>query len=327
MRLKLPLLSKQPAPLTAERLFREQFLPSYPPGVSLEALRRTDANPANNPAIVRAAVETAELFAKLAPEALGRKDLALDFSDASVNRLSAAMTSEARERLFASRPAPGEPSLLVHFVAHGALYLDLCVVRNHGGTWLFRSPLWETRVRLVSRAGEAELSPFSWWLAALSDAGVGNHALADRYRTLVTVPCEDALGWPVVFDPDRKLPRLAKPKYHAFAQWLEAHLPVVRDLGADFPSPERFSELDLRYLSGVVVGDGRAVLVHGAGAKGVHAFWLGPHGFSKALFFEADPVPEPKVTLGTSSAGDQTVVFAFCKSGAPMEVEVLWWGP
>jgi hypothetical protein len=327
MRLKLPLLSDSPAPLTAERLFREQFLPSYPPGVSLEALRRTDANPAKNPAIERAAVETALLFAKLAPEALGRQDLDLDLSDASVHRLSAALTAEARARLFAARAAPGEPPLLVHFVAHGALYVALCIARNHGATWLFRSPLWETRVRLVSRAGEAELAPFSWWLAALSDDGVGKHALADRYRTLVEVPCEDAYAWPVVFDPHAKLPRLAKPKYHAFAQWLEAHLAEVSDLGLDFPSPERFTELDLRYLCGVVVGGGRAVLVHGAGAKGVHAFWLGPHGFSKAVFFEADPVPEPRVTLGESAQGDQTVRFSFCKSGAPAEVELLWWGP
>ena len=39
------------APLTAERLFERFFAPLYPRGADLAALRKTDANPAENPAI------------------------------------------------------------------------------------------------------------------------------------------------------------------------------------------------------------------------------------------------------------------------------------
>ena len=324
---RLPLLPSKKAKLTSERLFKEQFLHLYPPGASLEIVRGTDANPAKNPAIEAAAFETAELFGRLAGEALDAPMLELDGTDDSIHRLSAALTTAARERLFSARTQTGEPPLLVHFVAHGALYVAACIVRNHGGEWLMRSPLWETRVRLRSRAGEAELSPFSWWLAALSDDGIDKHALADRYRTLVEVPCEDVSVWPVVFPVDARYPRLSRPKYDTWVKFLETHLPEVTDLGPDFPSPQRFTELGLFYLETRVVGGGRALVVHGPTEKGIHLFWLGPTGFSKAVFVEADLVPEHRVASGKSSDGDETLTVSFCQSGVPRELELLWWGP
>ncbi len=325
MKRALPVLT--PRALTAERLFSEHFAPLYPPGASLEAVRRTDANPANNPRILEAIEETASLFARLAPEALAAPALELDFSDASIHRLSAAITEQARNALAERRSGPGEPSLLVHLVTHGALYVGACIVRNHGGQWLVRSPLWETRVRLVSRAGEAELAPFSWWLRALSDDGVGKHALADRYRMLVETPTLDADRWPVIAPPERRLPRLAKVRYDLVFQHLKAHLPELRDFGEHFPAPQRFEELGFRWLDFLLVGGGRSLVVFGPAKVGFHLFWLTNEGFAKACYYEADRVPEPLVRRGTSSEDVETVVVSLSRAGQNVTHEVLWWGP
>ncbi len=316
----------KPAKLDAERLFREQFLPLYPPGVSLEAVRKTDANPANNPAILAAIEETAALFAQLAPEALGTPDLDLDFTDASIRRLAAHLDATARDRLFETRTAPGEPPLFVHFVVHGSLYVGACIVRTRGARWLVRSPLWETRVELTSKAGVAELSPFSWWLRALSDDEIGKGTLADRYRTHVEEPTLDADEWPVFLDPERKLPRLSRPRYDLLVQYLQAHLPEVRDLGDHFPSPQRFEELGFRWLEPRVVGGGRALVLHGPGERGVHLFWITQAGFTKGVFFEADAAPEHRVRFDRTTEGTGTVVVEASKDGEPIRHEMLWWG-
>jgi hypothetical protein len=321
----LPVL--KPQPLSAERLFSEHFLPLYPPGSSLDAIRRTDANPAGNPRILEAIEETSALFAKLAPEALDAPSLALDFSDASIHRLSQAVTRVARDGLAARRSGPGEPSLLVHFVIHGSLYVGACIVKNHGGKWLVRSPLWETRVALTSKAGEAELSPFSWWLRALSDDGIEKHGIADRYRTLVEVPTEDVEAWPVVADPGRRLPRLAKVRYDLVYQHLKTHLPELRDFGESFPSPERFAELGFRWMDFALVGEGRALVMYGPAKVGFHAFWMTNEGFSKACYFECDRAPEPQVRRGRSSEGTETLEFLVSRGGQLATHEVLWWGP
>lgn len=309
-------------PLDAERLFTELFLPLYPPDVELERLRRTDANPARNPNVLAALHETARVFARLAPEALGAPGLELDGTDASVHRLSAALTREARDRLLVAK-SPGEPPLLVHVVLHGTAYLAACIVDHHGGEWMVRNPLWETRVRLASRAGEAELAPFSWWLRALSDDGVGRHVLADRYRSYVEVPTEDTESWPVLAPPERRLPRLGRVRYDMLYKWLKAHLPELRDLGADFPSAERFEELGFEWLEGRLVGGGRALLLHGPTKKGgLHLFWVTAQGFSKAMFLEADGVPEHRV----EESGEKLVVTASV-GGRMVSQELLWWGP
>lgn len=317
----------KPARLDAERLFREQFLPLYPPGSDLGVIRRTDANPAGNPAILSAIEETAELFATLAPDALGAPDLELDFTDASVHRLAAHLTSEARDRLFERRAAPGEPPLFVHFVIHGVLYVAACAARTRGATWLVRSPLWESRVRLEGKAGVWEIAPFSWWLRALSDDEIGKGTLADRYRTHVEEPTLDAESWPRVCLPDRRLPRISRPRYDTLVKFLQTHLPEITDLGEHFPSPQRFDELAFRWLAPHVVGDGRAVVFFGLAEKGVHLYWITKAGFAKGLFFEADAVPEPQLAKERTADGTETLVLLGAREGAPIRHEMLWWGP
>jgi hypothetical protein len=316
----------KPSKLDAERLFREQFLPLYPPGVSLEAVRKTDANPANNPAILSAIEETAALFAQLAPEALAAPHLDLDFSDASIHRLAARLDAAARDRLFETRTAPGEPPLFVHFVIHGSLYVGACVVKTRGARWLVRNPLWETRVELTSKAGVAELSPFSWWLRALSDDEIGKGTLADRYRTHVEEPTLDVENWPVFLDPGRRLPRLSRPRYDLLVQYLQTHLPEVRDLGDHFPSPQRFEELGFRWLEPRILGAGRALLLHGPGERGVHLFWITKAGFIKAVFFEADAAPEHRVRSDRTTDGTEKLIVEASHAGASIRHEMLWWG-
>lgn len=334
MKRRLEVLPAVPAKLTAERLFKEQFLPFYPPGASLEAVRSTDANPGGNPAIVEAIEETARVFAALAPEALGARELTLDGSDASVHRLSAALTPTARERLFAARPEPGAPPLLVHFVLHAALYVASCAVHNHGGRWLVRNPLWETRVRLESRAGSAEIAPFAWLLRSLSDEEGARVSLADRYRAHVEVPFEEADAWPVIAPPDRRVPRLARVRYDTLFQHLKTHLPELDDFGADFPAPHQLAELELSSLEALLVGGGRALILHGPGRetgrgrRGLHLFWMTKAGFSKAAYYECDVAPEAhRVTVGRASNGVETVVVTLLSGGRTLEHELLWWGP
>src|SRR6185437_1466844 len=232
--------------MTAAALFERSFLPYYPPDAraDLARARAVDANPGKNPSILAQLDEAAAIFARLAPAALGAPDLVLDFTDASVHRLSPLLTRERRDALLAAAPgaAPGEPPPLVTLVTHGALYVGACVVREHGGTWQVRRPLWESTVRLVSRAGTGDLAVFHWWLKALSDDEIDAGRLADRYRTNVEVPTLAADELPVIAPPDRRIPRLAKVRYDTLHKHLRAHLPELRDVGADFPSPERFAE-------------------------------------------------------------------------------------
>jgi hypothetical protein len=308
------------APLTAERLFERFFAPHYPRGADLAALRATDANPAKNPAIFAQLDALAETFARLAPEALGAPDLALDFTDASVHRLARRLTRERRDAWLAPE-APGEPPPLVRLVTHGALYVGACVVRAHGGAWQARKPLWESLVRLESRAGTGDLACFHWWLKALSDDEIGQDRLLDRYRTHVEVPTFDAAALPRIAPPDRKLPRLAKVRYDLLYKHLRAHLPELRDLGEDFPSPERFEELGFTWLDFRLLGEGRMLLLYGPNAQGMHLYWLDAAGFAKSAFFPGDSFPAPVVEI----AGD-TVRVIVSVGGKPIAHEMLWWG-
>jgi hypothetical protein len=301
--------------LTAERLFREHFLPLYPPGSDLARVRSTDANPAGNEHILGQLDAIAETFARLAPAALGDASLTLDFSDASVHHLAAALRRERRDELLAS----GE---LARVVTHGAVYLGACVVRGHGGAWEVRSPLWESLVRLTSRAGTASLALFQWWLKALSDDEIDEPRLADRYFLHVEVPTARPEELPVIAPPDRKLPRLKKVRYHTLHQHLAAHLPELRGVGDHFPSAERFVELGFHWLDFALVGEGRMLLIHGPTDAGVHVYWLDAAGFASAAFFAADALPEHRVEL----AGDRVVVVV-SMLGREERHALLWWGP
>lgn len=315
-----------PDVVTAESLFQRYFRPLYPEDqrvddAALVAARATDANPAGNARFVAELDEIAALFSRLAPSVLGT-ELALDRGDASVHRLSAALTRGTRDALLsASRPGDAA-SPLVSFVLHGAVYVGACIVAR-GGRWGVRRPLWESVVTLESRAGTAELAPFPWWLKALSDAEIDRGGLSSRYRTHV----ERAMARPEELPPivraraERVLPPLRAVRYDLLHKWLVAHLPEMSDLGRDFPSPERFDELGLLSLEFLLLADGRLLLMHGRGRSGLHLMWLDHAGFSHAMYFPADPGAPHSVVL----EGDKLRV-RFDLDRRPIEHELLYWG-
>lgn len=307
--------------LTAQALFERFFLPLYPADsrADLEAARRTDANPGNNPAILGQLDEVARVFAEMAPAAFEEPGLVLDFSDASVHRLGVLLTAERRDRWMAT--TAGEAPMLTQVVIHGAVYVGACVARTRGATWLVRRPLWESMVRLESHAGVADLAVFHWWLKALSDEEIGEGRLLDRYRTHVEVPAFDAASLPVIAPPDRRLPRLAKVRYDLLYKHLRAHLPELRSVGEDFPSPERFEGYGFTSMDLHLVGGGRMLLLSGATKEGLHLFWLDAAGFQKAAFFPADAFPAPMVKVD----GEKLLVLTSVE-GRQESREMLWWG-
>ncbi len=313
--------------MTAESLFESYFRALYPEDAlaDLERARATDANPARNPALFAHVEEAALVFSRMAPALFGADDPALDGTDASVHRLSRALTRERRDAWAARGAAGSSENELFNVVVHGAAYVGACVVREHGGVWSLRRPLWESVVLLSSRAGDATLAPFVWWLRSLSDAALsgepGALTLADRYRSYVETPCARPEELPVLAEP-RKLPRLAKVRYDLLYKHLRAHLPELRDLGEHFPSPERFEAYGFASLDFLLLGGGRMLLVWGPTADGVHLFWLTRDGFEKAVFVPADAFPAPVVR----AEGEKLVVLTQV-GGEPRTHEMLWWGP
>jgi hypothetical protein len=285
-------------------------------------MRSIDANPAQNPALVARADEAAQAFAKLAPAAFGAPTLELDFTDASVHRMGALLTRERRDAwLAAPSPGSGEPPMIVNMAIHGALYVGACVVRAHGGSWQLRNPLWESLVRLDSRAGTGDLAVFHWWLKALGDEEIDDPRLVDRYRAHVEVPTARPEELPVIASPDRTLPRLRRVRNASLNKHLRAHLPELRSVGADFPSPERLDELRFEWLDFLLVGGGRMLVMHGPTDRGVHLFWLDASGFNKSAYYAADAFPEHKV-----EALDDRLRVIVPVLGQPRVHETLWWG-
>jgi hypothetical protein len=306
---------------TAERLFETFFRPVYPPDLrddtaALIAARSIDANPARNPRLLAELDEIADVFARVAPAALGKSDLSLDRSDASVHRLSAAIDRPARDAMIAN-------GSLVNVVIHGAVYVASCIVKNHGGVYGVRRPLWESVVTLASRAGTGDLSPFAWWLKALADYEIDRNGISTRYRVHVehVMARPEELPPIVLQRPDRKLPPLKNVRYDILHKYLVAHLPELRDLGRDFPSPEQFAELGFLSLEFLLLADGRLLLMHGRGKAGLHLIWLDHAGFSHARFFPADPGSPHSVTVD----GDKLRI-TFELDAKPIEHEMLYWG-
>jgi len=313
--------------VTAASLFEAYFAPLYPDDAKadLARARTADANPARNPALFAHVEEAASIFVRMAPVLFGADDPRLDRSDASVHRLSRALT-RARRDAWAAEGEPGTAdSPLFNVVVHGAAYVGACVVAGHRGAWGLRRPLWESVVTLESRAGRGDLAVFQWWLKSLADASLdgepGALSLADRYRTHVEIPCARPEELPVLAKP-RAVPRLAKVRYDTLYKHLRAHLPELRDVGEHFPSPERFDAYGFTALDFLLLGEGRMLLVSGTNAEGVHLFWMGGAGFEKGAFFPADAFPAPVVR----AEGDRLVVLTQVQ-GKPASHEMLWWGP
>jgi hypothetical protein len=306
-----------------EQLFVRWFLPVYPPDAraDLARARRVDANAGDNPSILGHLDEAADTFVGSARALFGAGvDLALDRSDASVHRLSAELTP-ARRDAWARQGAPGSPdNQLFNIVVHGAAYVGACVVANHDAAWGVRRPLWESVVCLRSRAGEAELAIFHWWLKSMADGS--SATLADRYRAHVEVPCARPEELPVVVPDARRLPRLVRPHYDTLHKYLRAHLPELRDLGPAFPAPERFEAYAFRWVDFHCLGGGRMVLFAGASAHGLVLIWLSGAGFEKSAFFACDAFPDPVVRVD----GDRVQALT-SEAGAARVHEMLWWGP
>jgi hypothetical protein len=310
--------------VNTEDLFVRFFLPLYPPDAraDLAAARAADANPGRNPALVAHLEEAARAFVHNAPALFGA-DLALDGSDASVHRLSAALTPERRDAWAALGTPGGADSALFNAVVHGAAYVGACVVSGRAegaAAWSVRRPLWESVVRLRSRAGEGDLAVFHWWLKSLADDRAAT--LADRYRAHVEMPCARPELLPVLATPDRSLPRLKSPRYDTLYKYLRAHVPELRDLGDDFPAPERFEAFGLRWLDFFLVGGGRMLLLAGASAPGLHLFWLTAAGFEKSAFFPCDAIPAPIVRVD-----GERVIAMTSDAGRARTHDMLWWGP
>jgi hypothetical protein len=315
------------AVMTAESLFEAFFWPLYPADVKadLQRSRKTDANPGENPALFAHVEEAARVFERMAPQLFGDDDPRLDRSDASVHRLSRAVTRARREAWQSRGKAGTAESVLFNATVHGVAYVGACVTSAHGGRWSLRRPLWESVVTLESRAGRGDLAIFQWWLKSLSDESLdglpGALTLADRYRAHVEIPSARPEDLPILATP-RRVPRLAKVRYDTLYKHLRAHVPELRDVGEDFPSPERFAAYGFDALDFVLLGDGRMLLIHGPGKGGAHLFWLGSAGFEKAAFFPADPFPAPLVR----TEGDKLVVLTQF-DGKTAVHEMLWWGP
>jgi hypothetical protein len=313
----------------AQEIFMKYFLPLYPPDAfaDLAAARATDVNPAKNKAIYDHLEDAAKVFAARGAE-LFESDLDLDFSDASVHRMSARITRDLRDRWRKSGAVGTPENELFNVVVHGAAYVGECARRGRSAEWSVRRPLWESVVVLESRAGTARLAIFHWWLKSLADDAFENArggSIADRYRTHVEAPTFDGDALPIFLagqpDVPRLLPRITKPRYDVLYKYLKAHLPEIRDVGADFPSAERFDEIDFRWIDFFVVGGGRMLLIAGAAAAGVHLFWLGNSGFEKSAFIPCDSFPEPIVKTN----GDKIVIACRVEKKDALH-EMLWWG-
>ncbi len=312
--------------VTAQSLFNDYFLPLYPAeaAANLVAARANDANPAKNRAIFAQLTDAARVFVDSSAGVLG-KNLELDFSPASVHRLGAAVTRTRRDA-WMQADAGSPKSELFNVVVHGSAYVGECVVRA-GGTWRARNPLWESVVRLQSRSGDGELAVFHWWLKSLDDdafdaSGAPRFGLAERFRTHVEI-ANGPGDLPMLAESSRALPKISKGvRYDVLHKYLVAHLPELRDLGADFPSPERFAAYAFEWLDFRLVGEGRMLVMFGKGEGGLHVFWLGKDGFHKSALFASDASFEPSV----ESSGELLRMHV-SHDGVASDREVMWWGP
>jgi len=309
---------------SARGLFERVFWPLYPPEVraDLQASRESFVNPANDCGVTELIDEIAEAFKFLAPSLLGLPSRSLDDTDASVHRLGAALTRKTRDLLLHERTVGTNRTPLVAMIAiHGTLYVERCIVNNHGAQWLVRKPLWESSVRLSSALGEAELSVFQWWLKSLSDEEVDRRPLGDRYRTYVEVPCFNGDALPVIGNASARIPRLMRPTIDSVREHLRVHAPGIRSLGDDFPARPAFDAMSFAWLDMEWVGDGRMLVIHGPSPKrGLHVFWLNADGFLKSAFYPTDDGAYELQSKGTR------MCVSVGSSGKRTVHEMPWWG-
>jgi hypothetical protein len=299
----------------ADLLFKTHFLPLYPANVSLDVLRSEDANPGKNPSFGAQLQDAAERF-----RALSGLDVELDYSPESVRKLGVLLTQERRDG-WMRKPAAEGLSEIVPVVIHGAAYVGECIVRNFGGKWLFRQPLWESLVLIKTSLGDAQLPVFHWWLRSLSDSELGRFSLGDRFRTYVEEPLFKGDALPVLRVAPRDFPKATKTNYDTFYKYLKAHAPEIRDVGHDFPSPERFTDLKFKWFQMMWLGEGRMLLVFGQNQDGLHMFWLDGKGFRKSAFVPCDVFPEARVR-----SRDALLEIIVSSAEKLATHEMAWWG-
>jgi len=153
------------------------------------------------------------------------------------------------------------------------------------------------------------------WGASIVGANCSDGPMA----VLAAVEKMAPVGLPILAAPGRALPRITRAvRYEILHKYIKAHVPELRNLGADFPSRERFDAYRFAWLDFALVGEGRLLVAFGRGEGGLHVFWFGKEGFQKSALFDSDPDPEPRVEL----VGDKLRVHV--TSGVH---EVMWWGP
>ena len=111
---------------------------------------------------------------------------------------------------------------------------------------------------------------------------------------------------------------------------MKAHLPELRDLGADFPTPERFAEYAFKSLDLTLCEGGRVLLMFGPGKGGLHVFWLTARGFERAMFVPCSHDPLPRVELGQAETKQGVVVdtltFDVVHEDKRVSQQLLVWG-
>src|SRR5690349_3711230 len=150
--------------LTAETIMTRWLRPLYPPDAPEGAPGATPSHPV----VLNQLEDAARVFVAMHPTIFG-SDLTLDYTDASIHRLGGALTRSVRDELATSGPPGTSESELFNVIVHGVAYVGATIVRAHAASWMAWRPLWESRVRLQSPAGDAELAILSWWLRALAD--------------------------------------------------------------------------------------------------------------------------------------------------------------
>ena len=256
--------------------------------------RATDANPAKNPHDHRAARRGRRRSSRGSRRRRSaRPTSTLDFSDASVHRLGAPSSLARGATRGSSEKIAGHAAAGADGDARRALPRGVRGARRTAGSWQVRRPpgsRWcgSSRGPGVGRAG------------AVSVVAEGARRRGDRRRA-PRRPLPRARGAADASTPRRCRaiapagPAAAAAGQGALrhaAQAPRAHLPELRSVGDDFPSPERVDEMGFS-LAGLHAG--RATVgcccMHGAGARGRAPLLARRRRLREAAYLPADKFP------------------------------------
>ncbi len=297
-------------PLTAERLFDRWFAPLYPRGADSRRAAQRRRQPREEPFDHRAARRGGRGLRaprRRAPgRALARARLQRRLGASARPAADARAARRVARARAAGRAAGDRPAGDSRRALRGRVHRQEPRGRVEGAT-----PALGVARRAHLERGDGDLAVFHWWLKALSDDEIGKDRLVDRYRTNVEVPTFDASKLAPIAPADRRLPRLTKVRYDLLYKHLRAHLPELRDVGEDFPSPERFEDYGFQWLDFKLVGEGRMLLFYGAAESGLHLIWMDAEGFAKSAYYPPTSSPRrssrpARATRSASSSRSRT---------------------